>query len=409
MRSITPGLLLWEIIHGTENSDNPLETENLVMKTKSTKISDGKTMTDYFKSTKSSTLSREKTSLPAISSTKDSIVLAFHGTRKHFSTDNVEEIRISYIPSKIQPYTPLKFDLTTYPIPPVSPSKHPTIQSPSRHSPSENSKSDSETDENEDNEVVRRREAKWSPDEVVRIWVPRVYIEHAFPKRFAEWSQREIVRKTPKKQTKKIVDKQVGAMDQFVRRPLNLDKGRQMRDTVEKSPVKTVSTRKENVKSPSSKIGKTIKSTSTKHIKSTPTKKISNIFKLTSTKDTKTIHSAMIKHIDTSMDVGVITEKWKLSDSDSDSDSGSLPSPTNILTYFPTPKIARDIELEEISPVGTNDETFMPPHVQTKMDEVLPVKGMGTMLVKDKSEKGGGKVLGGFRESLGGTLHEVGE
>ena len=111
MRSITPGLLLNTIVH--RNTSSPT-TDKSPPKSKST----GK-LTDYFKSTKVSTSIN-----PPVQ--KNSDFIAIHGTRKHASTDTLEELRLSYIPSNLQSYLALNFDLTqyTYQAPP-SPGKRP--------------------------------------------------------------------------------------------------------------------------------------------------------------------------------------------------------------------------------------------------------------------------------------------
>jgi Holliday junction resolvase Gen1 C-terminal domain len=393
MRSITPGLVLWDIVHQT-NKDDMTQTQDkssssvVPSKTKksSTRLSEGKAITDYFKPTKSISLPPTK---PTPLTSKDSWILGFHGTRKHFSTDNTEELRLSYIPSAIQPYTHLNFNLTAPSIPsqfaPKTPSK--------RANTSDTSKSESFGESEDD--IPGPWAPRWSPDEVARIWIPKVYVQKAVPARLEEWERSEIVRKTPRKKRvgKENGGGQLGAMDQFVRKlgkeqditaeylvrgvkPLEKNSGK-------KSP------RKENVNPV--KIGNTMKD-----MYSTPKKDMNDIFS-TSKKNTGETYSIPAKN-------NMVTTIWTLSSSDSDSDP--LPSPTSLLTYVRTPKTERTKRrLEQVSPItsrkgesvdtaGKNlrNEGFREDDIV--VEEVLAVRG---------------KVLAGFRESLGGTWHEVNE
>ena len=187
MRSITPGLFVHSIVHRNTIAS---AAEKSLPRAKST----GK-LTDYFKSTKSSAPTTVK---------KNSDFIAIHGTRKHVSTNTLEELRLSYVPSNVQPYLTLNFDLTQY--------ARPTPPSPVNRS---KESSDSKDTSDEELEEFSRREAKWSPDEVQRIWIPKVYVERGYPKEFSDWERSEAVKKSPKK-GKQVM--QVGAMDQFVRR-----------------------------------------------------------------------------------------------------------------------------------------------------------------------------------------------
>jgi hypothetical protein len=97
IRSITPGLLIWDIVHkGPVYLTNPVLTNPVVRqlpitrpKSKSnvpTSSVEGKQLTDYFKSTK-----KQSTAVPekSISETADEAcpVLGIHGTRTHSSID----------------------------------------------------------------------------------------------------------------------------------------------------------------------------------------------------------------------------------------------------------------------------------------------------------------------------------
>jgi len=159
------------------------------------------------------------------------LIIDFHGTRTHASTNNLPEIRLSFIPSRLLnpdtlPFTltpssphrpfksPVKKPTRSSSISSQSPSKHPlskSSQSPSKRSPSESSASLSSEPEDDD---LPNREPKWFPDQVQRQWIPRVYVEKALPRRLGEWEEKQRIKKSPRKK----ID--VGAMDAFVRRGL---------------------------------------------------------------------------------------------------------------------------------------------------------------------------------------------
>ena len=330
MRSITPGLLLYTIIHRNETTTR----ENRHSKSKPT----GK-LTDYFKSTKPSSSKKSPT-------LNESIFLAIHGTRKHKSTDSLEELRLSYIPSKLQPYLPLNFALSQYT--PVSPVQRPKESSELKDS------------SDEEFETFSPKEAKWSPDDVERIWIPKVYVEKGYPREFADWERSEIIRKTPKK-GKNVI--QVGAMDQFVRRESEIHGTMDVWETMQESPVR---------KSPAKgSVGRK------ENTKSSPTKTIrkENISIINRRKEnipsstTKKLNTSIINMVTPTKSITLNTpmESWTIS---SDSDSDSLPSPTNMLSY--TPKTSRTKTIEDVPLVKVT-----------------------------------GNVVGTFRESFGGTLYEI--
>lgn len=336
MRSITPGLLLYTVIHRNTNAST---TDKSPSRPKST----GK-LTDYFKSTKSSAPSTVKTNFDFI---------AIHGTRKHASTDTLEELRLSYIPSNLQPYLTLNFDLTQYNPTPPSQEKQPKESS------------DSKDSSDEEFEVCGRREAKWSPDEVQRIWIPKVYVERGYPKVFAEWERSERVRKSPKK-GKKVT--QLGAMDQFVQREPDIRKMEiigvmEGKSSVRKSPVRKSVERMENIKSPTRTtrkeniISQSIITRRKENILSSSTKKVNP----STTKISNIIAPSKPDSVTS-------TITWNIP---SDSDSDSLPSPTNMLSY--TSKSSR---------------------TKKTIEDGSPMKVSGNF-------------LGAFRESLGGTLYEI--
>jgi hypothetical protein len=338
MRSITPGLLFYTVIHRNTNTST---TDKSPSRPKST----GK-LTDYFKSTKSSALTTVR---------NNSDFIAIHGTRKHASTDTLEELRLSYIPSSLQPYLTLNFDLTQY--------TYPTPPSPEKQ---RKESSDSKDSSDEEIEVFGRREAKWSPDEVQRTWIPKVYVERGYPKEFAEWERNEMLRKSPKK-GKKVT--QVGAMDQFVRREPDIRKMEiigvlEGKSSVRKSPVRKGVERKENIKSPT-RITRKENIISSQSI---ITRRKENIL----SPSTKKVNpsTAKISNIITPSKPDSVTSatNWNIP---SDSESDSLPSPTNMLSY--TSKSSR---------------------AKKTIEDGSPMKISGNF-------------VGAFRESLGGTLYEI--
>ena len=136
--------------------------------------------------------------------------------------------------------------------------------------------------------------------------------------------------------------------------------GKSSVSSIRKSPVRKGVERKENVKSPTRTIRK-------ENIisPSVITRRKENILS-----STKKINPSTTKMIitPTKPDPVISTITWNIP---SDSDSDSLPSPTNMLSY--TPKTSR---------------------TQKTIEDGSPMKISGN-------------VVGTFRESLGGTLHEV--
>jgi len=200
-----------------------------------------KTMTDFFKPTKSTIdPSKHKTpidvappaeSAPAESSARRELILDIHGTRNHHSTDGIQELRISYIPTNIIPPSTLPFDLTrssTDHSPPKSPINPPATTSPAKspakrpHSPTDDDLDNDPTDETEDGDLaetsdrvtsedVGRRVYKWNPEEVDRIWIPWIYVTHGFPTKVREWERAVEEKKSPKKKNaEKNVERGVG-------------------------------------------------------------------------------------------------------------------------------------------------------------------------------------------------------
>jgi len=278
MRSFVPGYLVWLMVHeGDRFEDHDRgETTTELKETKKKKGGAGaakqskrkedkegvkkekRTMTDFFKSTKSSSVSTSKpetsssnpldpdSSLATVISISEtettpssstiphkSLVLDIHSSRTHFSTDSTPELRLSYLPSTILPYHPLNFNLSrsnpplsaastltsptksTAPVPPVSPSK--------RAAPPTSSDGSSEDIDSDGTEPRVYNESKWSPDEVERIWIPEVYVRHTMPRWVARFEDQVDAKKSPKKikavgKAKGKGGMTVGSMEQFVTR-----------------------------------------------------------------------------------------------------------------------------------------------------------------------------------------------
>jgi Holliday junction resolvase Gen1 C-terminal domain len=381
MRNITPGLLVWEIIHlEPKDLSSPLHGKdgNLPTKQKSkthANISE-QPITNYFKATKSISHPPAK---PSTSLTEShSKVLGIHGVRKHFSTDSIEELRVSYIPSQIQPYIPLNFNL-------LEPLRSPTRSlSPTKSSKHPSSRTSSDTASEEDSEDdLPQRKPKWSPDDIARLWIPKTYVETAFPKMVRDWEHSEMLRKSPKKPRSKG-GMQAGAMDQFVR-PQTFRHPLDSRLTEKpKSQTKIPTMRKENVQS-------------------TPLR-VNN-------KERR--YSGLLELLE--------------------SESESLPSPTNPLTFLPiTSKVSRvgkenvtipkgslkanenvvwrkeNVSLDNIKVGDINtpsDEHNVVEIPDSSASRTSVIWKQGNILNPEPPGKGA-RIFGGFRQSLGGTLHE---
>jgi hypothetical protein len=223
MRSFIPGYFLWRMLHDENNlkpSSQSTSSSKLNKRQpeRGVKRSEGKTMTDYFKSTKIASIasSDSKTSAVTLSNTSTNPdILDIHGIRKHFSTDSTEELRLSYIPSQVLSYVPLNFNLTRYNA--AVESGAPRVPSPTKSPikrPSSPSKTSSGGDSDEE-EVNPHKESKWSPDDKHRIWIPRIYVQHGLPEKVAEWERAVALKKSPKK-AKATGGMLPGAMEQFV-------------------------------------------------------------------------------------------------------------------------------------------------------------------------------------------------
>jgi hypothetical protein len=223
MRSFAPGYLVWTIVHNdppSKPSPQVLPNPKLNRSKQNLRVkgSEGKIMTDFFKSTKNAAIPTQEPQPAKDDVNNDSMIqgiLDIHGTRMHFSTDSTEELRLSYVPSQVLPYGPLNFDLTRYDAPtvsdtlrPPSPTKSPTKRPSSSPKPSSGSEADEE-------ELHIHRESKWSPDDKERIWIPRLYIEHGLPEKVAEWEKALALKKSPKK-AKVKGGMLPGAMERFV-------------------------------------------------------------------------------------------------------------------------------------------------------------------------------------------------
>src|SRR5579862_5156619 len=131
MRSFSPAYLVWMMVHEPElfiergnMTSMTTGVKNVTTRERKGKVKSGgnlenKTMTDFFKPTKSTTPSKlgsaSKSAGPSSSPEKTttsktpyipdpSYILDIHSTRSHFSTDSTPELRLSYIPSIVIPY-----------------------------------------------------------------------------------------------------------------------------------------------------------------------------------------------------------------------------------------------------------------------------------------------------------------
>lgn len=383
MKSIIPGLLVWEIVHlEPRDFSSPLRGKDGNLPTKQaskahTRISDEQPITNYFKATKSNSLPATK---PSTSLTEPySKILGIHGVRKHFSTDSTEELRVSYIPSQIQPYISLNFNLSE---PPRSPRRSPSPTKPTKHLSSRTS-SDTASEEEDSEDDRPHREPKWSPDDVARLWIPKAYVETTFPKIVRDWEHSELLRKSPKKSRAKG-GMQAGAMDQFVR-PHTFRQPLEARLTEKpRSPTKN-------------------RKMQTGNIKSTPQR-------------------AENKEMRYSWGLRLL-----------ESDSESLPSPTNPLTFLPIRSKAPRVGKENVT---IPKDSFKANENVVWQKENKPIENIGVdnidiplnecdvvelpdisascasaMWKRGKFSNSeppakGTRIFGGFRQSLGGTLHE---
>lgn len=212
MRSFTPGFLVWNLVHANYDASKRAGQEKATISSRLNKPKqkppEGKLMTDFFRPTKS----MPNTQVKPLNA-EAPLIRDIHGTRKHSSSDYLEELRVSYIPSQVQPYAMFNFK--------SAPDDWPSQLSSSTNGPSKRalSNASSESTDNEfvDEELLQRK-PKWSPDEITRIWIPKAYVRHALPAKLEAWQQSEVVRKTMKKKVKPTSGTQHGAMDQFVRR-----------------------------------------------------------------------------------------------------------------------------------------------------------------------------------------------
>ena len=257
MRSFTPGYLLWTLLNEYSEDDDVLTKDVVpvedVLPVKEASQAKEKTPTgkptvvkgkgkpiqttrieDFFKPVKKPSKTAPKPpspTLPTSQPTPNPLIIDFHGIRTHASTNNLPEMRLSYIPSRLlnpatlpftptpsSPHRPLNLrspatkSARSSSISSRSPSKHPASKShksPSKRPPPDSSASLPSEPEDDD---LPSRKPKWFPDEVQRQWIPRVYVAKALPRRLATWEEKEKVKKSPRKKL------DVGAMDAFVRR-----------------------------------------------------------------------------------------------------------------------------------------------------------------------------------------------
>ena len=417
LRNFTPGYLTWHILHeypsaSADNSAIAEGTEKPKLKLPAKDKVEGKKITDFFKSTKIVSSSVEKPPTPpepkvASDTNEKQIILNIHGTRKHSSTDSVEELRLSYIPSTILPYTSLGFDLRHYPDPPsestpVSPSKRRTED----RTPS----SSSQEDDEEEKETTKRREWKWwSPDEIKRIWISSAYVRRYNPEMVLSWGKKQAERKSakkskamPKKNKGKENNKErrvsAGTMDQFVRKS---SPSRRMGTPSRKSIPKAVGSEhrgesllKKSVVSKGSTAGRktspaktSSKGTASTIVKETGTeqfalaKSTSKVSIFRSPPSTPPRLSKVVSSTDKTPIIKGCARQVSITSISSGSDS--LPSPSNLLAFL-TPKSIRKDKPKSVVVDDLGSPVASP--------------------LKDKETK---RIVGSFRESLGGTLHEL--
>jgi holliday junction resolvase YEN1 len=416
MRSITPPYLVWKTLHDNGKATQvvtpvipELPTKPPKSKSKkSTGPTDTNTITNYFAPTKNVNHEKPPTfvALPDIPAEK-SLIIEVHSSRTHFSTDSIEELRVSYLPSAIISYTSLNFDLTRYNIPPTDVAANPQSpqKSPSKRPPSAPADEDVEDDLGDlADDAPLHRESKWSPDDVSRMWIPGYYIRHTYPSKVAEWELAVAIRKSPKKPKGKATEKATGAgpMDAFLlpgkitekpkppKRKENIPRSPTKpsipRFQIEQpSPMKSTSPRKQSPK-------KVVPEKSFRSPPTTPTK-----FSKTRVPGTTRLPARLPL---TSASFDDVARRL-----DEDSDSDSLPSPTGLLSYLPTPRTPRTATrvgvrgVEEGSPTPT-----APRHAHDGENEVA----MGERSVTPAGNGGaGGGTVGGFWESPGGTFYDL--
>ena len=349
MRSITPGYLIWKMLNSKKEASEstslaPISLKSNTAKSSRPNLSRDNKLTHYFKSTKADIGRPQIASAEEVCGNWTATLMGIHSSRRHISTDNIEELRLSYIPSQILPYTTLGFDLSQSPVSTqlsksLRPSKLSSAPSRSSKYPDSPEITCSDMDEVGITGEIRRYE--WTPDEIQRIWVPRPYVVHAYPRKVKDWDRAQSTRKTPKRVEKQVV--MIGSMDRYVRRQ---------------------GSSQENTKClPVQRNGEVRNSTSTKVVNpkgiaaQLNSAKPSKAEEITPFPESRPLYKQNLPiHVQNSMF--------------SDSDSDSLPSPRNLL---------------DLSQKSSKDKA-------TESEKLRHYEG---------------KVIGSFRESLGETLHEV--
>ncbi|KAF2227590.1 hypothetical protein BDZ85DRAFT_254549 [Elsinoe ampelina] len=151
-------------------------------------------------------------------SAEDKLVKAIHGTRTHASTDNMTEIRISFLPMDI-----IAIDLSQEP--------------PDEEAPDPNDDDgDSEAPVNDDVEIEsscppsprKRGPSKYNPAEVEKIWMMDIFLRHGVPLKVQDWeaslkdarqtlAARQAAKTAGKKKSKAAGGMPRGALDRFTR------------------------------------------------------------------------------------------------------------------------------------------------------------------------------------------------
>jgi len=370
IRSFAPAYLIFELANDKGKSPaiassqlNNTSTSKLLSKPKrSTKVpASTNQITTYFKPTKTvAPVEKDKDPSPPPCKPSEKLFSDIHGSRKHLSTDEVEELRLSYIPSQLVPYIPLNFDLVPRaPYRPASPAKSPSKRRPPSPSKTSRDSEEEEAADFDDDDLKVPRESKWSPDEIDRIWIPKVYVANRYPQEVEIWEQEQEAKKSPKKQKtpKKKPSMSSGAMEQFVVRqpPPKM-----------KSPV-----RKEN-NPPNMNV-----------VENTPV--------------------SMMKTL--KLDIEKVWEERFLEDSD---DEESLPSPSDFKAFMAYGSKTKNVSKETLSiDTPTKDSSDVRLCLKDKDDNVSPK----TPVKKSSSSFGlaGSKVDLTFWESPGGTMHELGD
>ena len=244
------------------------------------------------------------------------------------------------------------------------------------------------------------------------MWIPGCYIRHTYPSKVTEWELAVTIRKSPKKPKGKVMEKRgEGPMDVFLfpgkstekrqspskrkeNVPRSAMKGSIPRFQVtQSSPVKSTSPRKQSPKkAPSSTT--LVPEISIRSPPTTPTK--------VSRKNLQGITRQPTQLPPTFTSFDDVARRL-----DEDSDSDSLPSPTDLLSYLPTPKTQRTATRVGVRGVEEGSPTPVAPRGKKGIQEKGSVSEIGEGGGRDGTPVRDGGIVGGFWESPGGTFHDL--